>query len=134
VAAGERLPTGHRRSDHGGAQGRPELPAKAILLSFDDGYSSFYTRVLPVLRAYNWHALLAPVGVWIDTPLNQPVDLPAPARSDFLTWDQVREISQSGWWKSPRTPTPATKASSPTRKATCSRRRPPTLRSAHQAL
>ena len=55
-------------------KGGPELPAKAILLSFDDGYSSFYTRVLPVLRAYNWHALLAPVGVWIDTPLNQPVD------------------------------------------------------------
>ncbi|MEN5045270.1 poly-beta-1,6-N-acetyl-D-glucosamine N-deacetylase PgaB [Pseudomonas koreensis] len=79
-------------------KGGPELPAKAILLSFDDGYSSFYTRVLPVLRAYNWHALLAPVGVWIDTPLNQPVDFAgAPrARSDFLTWDQVREISRSG--------------------------------------
>ena len=79
-------------------KGGPELPAKAILLSFDDGYSSFYTRVLPVLRAYNWHALLAPVGVWIDTPLNQPVDFAgAPrARSDFLTWDQIREISQSG--------------------------------------
>ena len=79
-------------------KGGPELPAKAILLSFDDGYSSFYTRVLPVLRAYNWHALLAPVGSWIDTPLNQPVDFAgAPrARSDFLTWDQVREISQSG--------------------------------------
>jgi biofilm PGA synthesis lipoprotein PgaB len=79
-------------------KGGPELPAKAILLSFDDGYASFYTRVLPVLRAYNWHALLAPVGVWIDTPRNQPVDFAgAPrARSDFLTWDQVREISQSG--------------------------------------
>lgn len=79
-------------------KGGLELPAKAILLSFDDGYASFYTRVLPVLRAYNWHALLAPVGVWIDTPLNQPVDFAgAPrARSDFLTWDQVREISQSG--------------------------------------
>jgi len=79
-------------------KGGPELPAKAILLSFDDGYSSFYTRVLPVLRAYNWHALLAPVGSWIDTPLNQPVDFAgAPrARSDFLTWDQIREISRSG--------------------------------------
>ncbi|KOY00976.1 poly-beta-1,6-N-acetyl-D-glucosamine N-deacetylase PgaB [Pseudomonas nunensis] len=78
--------------------GGPELPPKAILLSFDDGYSSFYTRVLPVLRAYNWHALLAPVGVWIDTPLNQPVDFAGTPRqrSDFLTWDQIREISKSG--------------------------------------
>ena len=37
--------------------GGPELPPKAVLLSFDDGYSSFYTRVLPVLRAYNWHCI-----------------------------------------------------------------------------
>jgi len=79
-------------------KGGPELPAKAILLSFDDGYASFYTRVLPVLRAYNWHALLAPVGVWIDTPANQQVDFAGQMRprSDFLTWDQVREISKSG--------------------------------------
>ena len=42
--------------------------------------------------------LLAPVGSWIDTPLNQPVDFagtPRP-RSDFLTWEQIREVSQSG--------------------------------------
>lgn len=79
-------------------RGGPELPAKAVLLSFDDGYSSFYTRVMPVLRAYHWPALLAPVGSWIDTPLNQPVDFagtPRP-RSDFLTWQQIREISRSG--------------------------------------
>lgn len=79
-------------------KGGPELPAKAILLSFDDGYASFYTRVLPVLRAYNWHALLAPVGVWIDTPANQKVDFAGDMRprSEFLTWAQVTEISKSG--------------------------------------
>lgn len=78
--------------------GGPELPPKAILLSFDDGYASFYTRVMPILRSYQWPALLAPVGAWIDTPADQPVDFagtPRP-RSDFLTWQQVREISQSG--------------------------------------
>ena len=78
--------------------GGPELPPKAILLSFDDGYASFYTRVMPILRSYQWPALLAPVGAWIDTPADKPVDFagtPRP-RSDFLTWQQVREISQSG--------------------------------------
>ncbi|KAF1031220.1 MAG: Poly-beta-1,6-N-acetyl-D-glucosamine N-deacetylase [Pseudomonas sp.] len=78
--------------------GGPELPAKAIMLSFDDGYASFYTRVMPILRAYNWHALLAPVGSWVDTPLGQPVDFagtPRP-RSEFLTWQQVREVARSG--------------------------------------
>ncbi|MHC9858615.1 hypothetical protein ACQX09_12015 [Corynebacterium diphtheriae] len=28
--------------------GGPELPPKAVMLSFDDGYSSFYTRVMPI--------------------------------------------------------------------------------------
>ncbi|HCS45557.1 MAG TPA: poly-beta-1,6-N-acetyl-D-glucosamine N-deacetylase PgaB [Pseudomonas sp.] len=79
-------------------KGGPELPSKAVMLSFDDGYASFYTRVLPVLRAYNWHALLAPVGTWVDTPPNQSVDFAGMPRkrSEFLTWDQVREVSQSG--------------------------------------
>lgn len=79
-------------------KGGAELPAKAILLSFDDGYSSFYTRVLPVLRAYNWHALLAPVGTWIDTPPDKLVDFAGDMRprSEFLTWTQITEISRSG--------------------------------------
>ncbi|URN88744.1 MAG: poly-beta-1,6-N-acetyl-D-glucosamine N-deacetylase PgaB [Pseudomonas protegens] len=78
--------------------GGPELPAKAILLTFDDGYSSFYTRVLPVLRSYHWPAVLAPVGTWIDTPTDQPVNFAGELRprSQFLTWAQVREISRSG--------------------------------------
>ncbi|WP_339497750.1 poly-beta-1,6-N-acetyl-D-glucosamine N-deacetylase PgaB [Pseudomonas sp. EA_15y_Pfl1_P101] len=79
-------------------RGGPALPPKAVMLSFDDGYSSFYTRVMPILRAYNWPAVLAPVGSWIDTPLNQPVDfagLPRP-RGEFLTWQQIREVSRSG--------------------------------------
>ena len=68
------------------------------MLSFDDGYSSFYTRVMPILRAYRWPAVLAPVGSWVDTPLNQPVDFAGVPRNrgEFLTWQQVREVAQSG--------------------------------------
>ncbi|SDA94143.1 biofilm PGA synthesis lipoprotein PgaB [Pseudomonas sp. NFACC15-1] len=78
--------------------GGPELPPRAVLLSFDDGYSSFYTRVMPILRAYNWPAILAPVGSWVDTPLNQTVDFAGVPRkrSEFLTWEQIREVSKSG--------------------------------------
>lgn len=79
-------------------QGGQPLPERAVLLSFDDGYRSFYTRVLPILKAYGWPALLAPVGVWMDTPADKPVDFGGSpeARDRFLTWDQIREISQSG--------------------------------------
>lgn len=79
-------------------QGGPALPDKAVLLSFDDGYSSFYTRVLPILKAYQWPAVLAPVGVWMDTPAGRPVDfggLPV-ARERFVTWAQIHEIAASG--------------------------------------
>ncbi len=77
--------------------GRP-LPDRAVLLSFDDGYRSFHTRVLPILKAYGWPALLAPVGVWMDTPSDRPVDFGGSpqARARFLNWDEIREISRSG--------------------------------------
>ncbi len=74
------------------------LPEKAVLLSFDDGYSSFYTRVFPLLKAYRWPAVLAPVGQWLDTPADRKVDfggLPT-ERSRFLQWEQVEEMARSG--------------------------------------
>ncbi|CAM5384083.1 poly-beta-1,6-N-acetyl-D-glucosamine N-deacetylase PgaB [Eoetvoesiella caeni] len=77
--------------------GGPALPPKAILLSFDDGYSSFYTRVFPMLKAYNWPALLAPVGTWVDTPADKPVDFAGVStpRGRFLNVAQLRELSKS---------------------------------------
>lgn len=77
--------------------GGAPLPPKAVLLTFDDGYSSFYTRVWPLLEAYKVPALWAPVGSWVDAPANQQVDfggLMTP-RSKFATWDMVREVSRS---------------------------------------
>lgn len=77
--------------------GKKTLPPKAVLLSFDDGYSSFYTRVWPLLQAWNVPALWAPVGSWVDTPADQKVNfggLMTP-RDRFATWDMVRELGQS---------------------------------------
>ncbi|MDC9613273.1 poly-beta-1,6-N-acetyl-D-glucosamine N-deacetylase PgaB [Xenorhabdus khoisanae] len=79
-------------------QGGTPLPPKAVLLTFDDGYSSFYHRVFPLLKAYNWPAILAPVGIWVDAPDGKPVNfggLMVP-RERFTTWKQVAEMSRSG--------------------------------------
>lgn len=79
-------------------KGGPPLPPKAVMLTFDDGYRSFYTHVLPLLKAYQWPAVLAPVGVWVDTPPDQDVDFggePIP-RERFLNWDEIKEIDESG--------------------------------------
>lgn len=79
---------------HGG----PALPAKAVLLSFDDGYKDFQTRVLPVLKAFDWPAVLAPVGIWLTTPTNESVafgDISTP-RSTFLNPQELAQVAQSG--------------------------------------
>lgn len=78
--------------------GGPPLPEKAVLLSFDDGYRSFYDRVYPLLLAYNYPAVLALVGAWMDVPAGGDVDYggrPIP-REGFVSWDQVREMRASG--------------------------------------
>lgn len=79
------------------AGGTP-LPPKAVLLTFDDGFRSFYTRVLPILKSMNWPAIWAPVGAWVGTPDDKPVhfgneEIP---RERFATWDQVRQVARSG--------------------------------------
>jgi len=78
-------------------QGGQPLPERAVLLSFDDGYRSFYNRVLPILKAYGWPAVLAPVGVWLDTPADKQVDFGGQptARERILNWDELRLIARS---------------------------------------
>ncbi|HCL6313050.1 poly-beta-1,6-N-acetyl-D-glucosamine N-deacetylase PgaB [Citrobacter freundii] len=77
--------------------GKIVLPEKAVLLTFDEGYSSFYTRVWPLLKAYNWPALWAPVGSWVDAPANKKVDFGGlmTARDKFATWKMVEEMGKS---------------------------------------
>jgi biofilm PGA synthesis lipoprotein PgaB len=76
--------------------GKP-LPPKAVLLSFDDGYRDFYSRVIPVLQAFQWPAVLAPVGNWLLTPPNQEVifgDQPV-QRHMFLNPEELKKAAQS---------------------------------------
>ncbi len=76
--------------------GKP-LPDKALLLTFDDGYLSTYTRVFPLLKLFNYPAVVAPLAKWIDSDEEtiQYGDKTAP-RSQFMTWAQLREMARSG--------------------------------------
>ncbi|MDD5412444.1 MAG: poly-beta-1,6-N-acetyl-D-glucosamine N-deacetylase PgaB [Methylobacter sp.] len=73
------------------AAGKGALPNKAVLLTFDDGYQSFYTQVFPLLKKYHYPATVALVGAWMDG--NVTFDEPG---KPLLTWKQVREMVQSG--------------------------------------
>jgi len=80
------------------AQGEKSLPARAVLLSFDDGYESLYTRVYPLALAYGYPIVSALVGDWMIPAAGSKVhygnrEVP---RETFITWDQAREMQRSG--------------------------------------
>lgn len=78
--------------------GKARLPDKPVLLTFDDGYVSFHSRVLPLLKLFNYPAVLALVGSWMEeAPAGSVAYGASPvARGKFLTWEQVRELQDSG--------------------------------------
>jgi len=56
------------------------VPAKSVLLTFDDGYEDFYTDAYPVLQSLGFKAtVFTPTGL-----VNNP---------DYLTWDQIMSIN-----------------------------------------
>jgi biofilm PGA synthesis lipoprotein PgaB len=78
--------------------GGAALPDKAVLLTFDDGLRSVYTHVFPLLRAYRYPALVAPVTSWVEMPQGASIDYGPRrfTRDDFATWAQLREMRDSG--------------------------------------
>ncbi|MBN2428999.1 MAG: poly-beta-1,6-N-acetyl-D-glucosamine N-deacetylase PgaB [Deltaproteobacteria bacterium] len=79
-------------------KGERPLPDKAVLLTFDDGYDSFYQRVYPLLKAYEFPAVLALVGSWMEGPDDNYVrygDHIVP-REWFISWDEAKEMADSG--------------------------------------
>ena len=57
---------------------------KPVLLTFDDGYKNNYEELFPLLQKYNMKATIFVVTGNLDKNPN------------FLTWDQAREMVQSG--------------------------------------
>ncbi|MGV8898089.1 MAG: poly-beta-1,6-N-acetyl-D-glucosamine N-deacetylase PgaB [Burkholderiaceae bacterium] len=78
--------------------GRAKLPEKAVLLTFDDGYKSVYTKVFPLLKLFNFPAVIAIVGDWIETPAGGQVSYGDSklARDQFANWDEIRVMAASG--------------------------------------
>jgi len=78
--------------------GGASLPDHAVLLTFDDGLRSAYTKVFPLLKAYHYPAVMAVVGAWASLPDDGKVSYGFRdfTRDDFATWDELREMQQSG--------------------------------------
>jgi biofilm PGA synthesis lipoprotein PgaB len=72
-------------------EGKAKLPDKAVLLTFDDSYVSFYTVVLPALKRYGAHAVLSVVPSWIEYPGTMEYK-----DKRFMNWREIREVADSG--------------------------------------
>jgi len=74
-------------------RGEAQLPDRAVLLSFDDGFRSVATHVLPLLELFDYPAVVSIVTDWIE---NDPGVIQAGrqlTRNDFMSWDQVRMLA-----------------------------------------
>jgi len=77
-------------------EGRRPLPENAVLLTFDDGLISFYTRVFPLLKVFNYPAVISVVTSWIETDSTVTYADENRSGDGFVNWKQVQELQASG--------------------------------------
>jgi peptidoglycan/xylan/chitin deacetylase (PgdA/CDA1 family) len=66
------------------------IPSKAVVITFDDGYQDFYTDAFPSLRRYGFTAT-----VFLAT--NRIQDTPMRMEGvEYMTWREVRELHAEG--------------------------------------
>ncbi|MBI3385696.1 polysaccharide deacetylase family protein [Candidatus Gottesmanbacteria bacterium] len=62
--------------------GKITLPAKPVILTFDDGYADFYANAYPILQKYHMKAVsFIPTGLI--------------GGGNYMTWGQVEELARS---------------------------------------
>lgn len=77
---------------HAFLRGEGRVPPKAVLITFDDGYSDIYESVLPLTKKYNYPAVVFTITKWFD-----PYPRYEPSRP-HLDAKEAGELLQSGLW------------------------------------
>lgn len=78
-------------------RGERALPPKAILLTFDDGLASVFDSVLPLLQVFDYPAVVALVGSWLEDSSKFPIRYGRAdvGRSAFLSNEQLQALAKS---------------------------------------
>ena len=73
--------------------GKNDLPDKPIMLTFDDGFESFYTYVFPLLKEYKMKAVVSVIGSATEkySQINDHN-----INYSNMTWDEINEVHESG--------------------------------------
>lgn len=77
--------------DHG-----RHLPGKAVLITFDDGYASFYKKAFPLLKQFHYPSMVSIVGRWMENSTDAERVDGEPTKDELLTWSQLKELQGSG--------------------------------------
>ncbi|WP_405619652.1 polysaccharide deacetylase family protein [Streptomyces sp. NBC_01508] len=72
-------------------RGHGRLPARPVLITFDDGYEGVHRHALPVLAQHGFAATLFVTTGWLRGPYDE-----GGAPDTMLDWDQVRQLAAAG--------------------------------------
>lgn len=73
--------------------GNGTLPAKPVMLTFDDGLYNNLSTALPILEAYQMCAVFSIVGIFTDV---YAPDAPHNPNYSYLTWSDIQQCVSSG--------------------------------------
>lgn len=65
-------------------EGKREMPKKAVMLTFDDGYKNHYTEAFRLLKKYNMK------GVFFIIPHKSDTNI------EYVNWAQIKEMAENG--------------------------------------
>ncbi|MBR4949568.1 MAG: polysaccharide deacetylase family protein [Clostridia bacterium] len=71
------------------------LPEKPIMITFDDGYESFYSYAFPLLKKYDMKAVVSLIGNYSDLYSNIPSS-EKHINYSHITWDEAKIMQSSG--------------------------------------
>ena len=69
------------------------LPARPVVLTFDDGFADFHREVLPLLRDYGFTATVFVTTGWI---ADAGIHISGRRPGQMLCWNQIREAAGAG--------------------------------------
>ncbi|MFI6498800.1 polysaccharide deacetylase family protein [Nonomuraea typhae] len=70
-----------------------QVPDKAVVITFDDGYADFHSQALPVLDRHRFPATIFVTTGWLADAGKDSAGRPL---DDMLSWGQAREAAASG--------------------------------------
>lgn len=69
---------------------------KFVILSFDDGYLDNYTILFPLLKKYNYKAVIYPVTNEEYNAWDSENKIPLEKKIPLMNWNQMREMKKTG--------------------------------------